>query len=292
MKNILGRIFALGLLISFIPFNSIKGQCSDAGICQIGGYHNEEIKENPFNIGLSYSFGKSKKLEDVSYNSVKLNFSYKILENSTVQLILPYNSQSGPLGDVSGLGDLIISWTQSFAIDEESLIDLTLGGKFATGSDNEKGLPQIYQSGLGTTDLLLNAGYKINSFGLGVGYQLAGGRNKNLLQLKRGDDLIFRSFYNFEFDQFSITPQLLLVKRLSKSSVVNQIPSIINPVFGFSEIPDSDQTQLNFLTKVNYQINTDLNISVEAAIPFLQRDLNLDGLTRTFSIGVGINYSF
>lgn len=292
MKNILGRIFALGLLISFIPFNSIKGQCSDAGICQIGGYHNEEIKENPFNIGLSYSFGKSKKLEDVSYNSVKLNFSYKILENSTIQLILPYNSQSGPLGDVSGFGDLIISWTQTFAINEESLIDLTLGGKFATGSDNKKGLPQIYQSGLGTTDLLLNAGYKISSFGLGVGYQLAGGRNKNLLQLKRGDDLIFRSFYSFEFDQFAITPQLLLVKRLSKSSVVNQFPSVVNPVFGFSEIPDSDQTQLNFLTKVNYQINSDLNISAEAAIPFLQRDVNLDGLTRTFSIGAGINYSF
>jgi len=285
MKNILRRIFALGLLISFIPFNSIKGQCSDAGICQIGGYHNEEIKENLFNIGLSYSFGKSKKLEDVSYNSVKLNFSYKLFENSTVQLILPYNSQSGPLGDVSGLGDLIISWNQTFAINEESLIDLTLGGKFATGSDNEKGLPQIYQSGLGTTDLLLNAGYKISSFGLGVGYQLTGGRNSNVLQLKRGDDLIFRSFYSFEVGQFAITPQLLLVKRLSKSSIVN-------PFFGFFEVPDSDQTQLNFLTKVNYQINSDLNLSAEAAIPFLQRDVNLDGLTRTFSIGVGINYSF
>ena len=282
-KNNMKLMFII-IAVLFLPKINFA-QCSDAGICQIGGHSMDEKVERHYNFGLSYSFGKSKKVDDISYHSIKLSAAYKLFSQSSIQVILPYNSQSGPLGNNSGIGDLIISWTQSFELNEFSYLDLSLGGKFATGEDNANNLPQAYQSGLGSNDFLFGANYSIKNFNVGIGYQLAGGRNDNIqTKLQRGDDFILRSSYSFDFEEFSIKPQFLLIKRLGESSVVT-------PFGTYTDLPESDQTQLNLLTQLNYRIDEQLSISVEGAIPFLQRDVNVDGLTRSFSIGIGINYS-
>lgn len=291
MKEVAMKQFytLLVILLTLVNFNNLYSQCSDAGICQLGSHFDELEKEKLFDVSLSYYLSASKKLEDVTFHAVKLNASYEIFENSVVNLQVPYNSQSGPLGVVSGIGDVIVSWTQTVYAENSSTLQFSLGGKFATGDDNAEMLPQIYQSGLGSNDLLLGANYSIDSFNFGVGYQIAGARNDNsFTRLKRGDDLLLRASYSIAFDKINITPKLLLIKRLGKSSVID----LTSPTEKFVEVPDSDQTQLNFLTQIRYIINDNYSLTGEAAVPFLSRDVNVDGLTRAFSIAVGINYSF
>jgi hypothetical protein len=208
------------------------------------------------------------------------------MENSSVQLSIPYNIQSGPSGNVHGIGDLILSWNQKLFSDENCSLNASLGAKMATGNDNKNNLPQVYQSGLGSNDLLFALSYSYNNINLSAGFQLAGGRNDNILKLKRGDDLLLRGTYSLEFGEISLTPQLLFIKRLSKSSVID----FNTPTEKFIDIDKSDQTQLNLLTVLEYDLGGVYSLVGEVAIPFLKREVNVDGLTRVFSASVGVKF--
>ncbi|MCW8849354.1 MAG: hypothetical protein OQJ81_05185 [Melioribacteraceae bacterium] len=285
MKNIL----IIGCMILFaVSTNKSFAQCSDAGICQLGFAH-EEKSPKKFDAGISYSFGTSGKDDDVKFNSIKLDLSYQPFSNTKFTAILPYNMQSGPLGDISGVGDLILSFTQTIYKYKKQNVFFTVGGKIATGDDNKDALPQIYQSGLGSNDMLIGLNYSAREILLGVGYQVAGSRNENeFTRLERGDDFIARGSYTFEFDDFNLSPQLLLIKRIGKSSVLDLSSTEEN----FVDLEDSDQLQINFLLSANYSINKDVSLVAEVAVPFLKRDVNVDGLTRAFSAGVGLRYLF
>ncbi len=66
------------------------------------------------------SFGSSGKEDDVKYHSIQIGALYNVLDNTSLQLSIPYNIQSGPLGDVNGIGDLIISVNQNLFSDENN----------------------------------------------------------------------------------------------------------------------------------------------------------------------------
>src|SRR5690606_20879719 len=103
---------------------------------------------------------------------------------------------------VNGLGDLILSWTQNLFTSDLNSLNASVGIKLATGDENKSpDLPQVYQPGLGTTDFILAVDYQFGYVSIGLGYQLAGGRNEKAgLKLKRGDDFIARALYQFSFD--------------------------------------------------------------------------------------------
>ncbi|HRQ53081.1 MAG TPA: hypothetical protein PL018_02430 [Ignavibacteriaceae bacterium] len=248
----------------------------------------EQENKSLFNISASYKFGSSGKDDEVKYHSFQLGAAYNVLEKTSFQLSIPYNIQSGPLGEVNGIGDLIFSATQNIYSDESSSLATSIGAKLATGDDNKKAnLPTAYQSGLGSNDVLLALNYSYNDIGLGIGYQLAGGRNKNTLtKLKRGDDLLLRASYNFSFDGFRIMPQLLFIKRFGESSILDT--AYIGAMETYIDVANSDQTQLNFLTTFQYQINNNYSLVADFAFPFLKREVNVDGLTRAFSVSVGV----
>jgi hypothetical protein len=271
------------ILLSYKSF----AQCSDAGVCQISGHITESDEVSLWDISISYKFGSSGKEDDVKFHSFQLNGSYNLFENSSVQISMPYNIQSGPNGNVSGIGDLILSWSQKLFSDNNSSLSASFGAKLATGNDDKNNLPQVYQSGLGSNDLLFVLNYSLNSISFGAGYQLSGGRNNNILRLKRGDDLLLRSAYNLAFEEFSITPQLLFIKRLSKSSIID----FNSTTEKFVEVDKSDQTQLNLLTLLGYDFGGTYTLIGEFAIPFFKRDVNVDGLTRAFSASLGVKFS-
>jgi hypothetical protein len=62
---------------------------------------------------------------------------YNVFEKTSLQMSIPYNIQSGPLGDVSGIGDLIVSVNQNLFKDDKSTLDASVGAKLATGDDNK-----------------------------------------------------------------------------------------------------------------------------------------------------------
>ncbi len=275
------------LVINFYLSKSFA-QCSDAGICQIGGHSMEDEDEVLFNISGFYKYGYSGKEDDVQFNSFQLNVNYNLFSNNSIQLLVPYNFQSGPDGSINGIGDLILSLNQNLLTDKNSSLDASIGIKMATGDDNKDNLPQVYQSGLGMNDVLFALNYSYNNLNVGAGYQLSGGRNNNITRLEKGDDLLLRASYDLSFDQLSITPQLLFIQRLSKSSVLDTASTVEE---SFVEVDGSDQAQLNFLAKLEYRVDERITLVGDFAIPFIKREVNVDGLTRAFSASAGIRFS-
>lgn len=278
----------LSLLTAIIFFSTIitKAQCSDAGVCSVGGHLIEQGTKSLFNISAAYKIGSSGKDDDVNYHSFQVGAVYNVLDKTSLQLSIPYNIQSGPLGDVNGIGDLIISVNQNLFSDENNSLVASLGAKLATGDDNKNNLPMAYQSGLGTNDFIFAVNYSYENIDLVVGYQLSGSRNNNLIKLKRGDDLLVRASYNFLLDKFTIVPQLLFIKRLSKSNKF--IPGTMAPIDIYVDIANSYQSQLNLLTNFKYNFNNNYSLVADFAIPFIKREVNVDGLTRSFSASIGV----
>jgi len=284
-------IFIYLITLLFLSIFSISNfaQCSDAGICQLGHLVDDGEKQH-LNISVSYKNGYSEKENDVSFQSFQLDTHYDLFKRSTIGFIIPYNIQSGPDGSVNGIGDLLLIWTQELFFDETSSLNASVGIKLATGDENKNpSLPQVYQPGLGSNDLIFTIDYNYDKIGFGLGYQLAGGRNdKERIRLKRGDDLLVRTFYIISFDDFSVIPQLLLIKRLSKSSVLDLNSTGEN----FVEVDKSDQSQLNLLALLQYNLNENYAFFSEVAIPFLKRKVNVDGLTRAYTASIGLRVSY
>jgi hypothetical protein len=109
-----------------------------------------------------------------------------------------------------------------------------------------------YQSGLGSNDLIFALNYSYDQLGVGIGYQLAGERNENISKLKRGDDLLVRASYNFLQDKFTITPQILFIKRLGKSKYRKFVGR--GPMESYIDVDKSHQTQVNLLTQFNIRL--------------------------------------
>ena len=49
--------------------------------------------------------------------------------------------------------------------------------------------------------------------------------------------------------------------------------------------------QINFLASVQYDLNENYSLTGELAIPFLKREVNVDGLKRAYSFSVGFKIS-
>lgn len=283
------------LVIAFFLINSNSfAQCSDGGVCSIGG-HAMEQPDAKFELSLGYSFGYSGKEDDISYSTINLSGQYTFLEETSFNFIVPFNFISGPLDEVHGIGDLIFSLNHGFELSN-SRLTISAGARLATGTENVnyKFLPQPYKSSLGSNDILLGINYSFSNFSLGVGYQVAGKPvEDNFTSVERGDDLLLRAGYTFNVDDFTFNPQLLFIKRLSESKMyfLNSDPAAISiPLY--TEVPGSDQSQLNLLVNATYNVNEYYSHFIEVALPFLERDVNVDGLKRTFTISTGLSFSF
>lgn len=286
------KSFFVLVIIFFSLVKHSFAQCSDAGICSLGG-HTIEEKTNSFSLSLGYSYGYSGKEDDISYSSIKLGGTYNFYDNTNFYFELPFNMQSGPLYNVKGIGDLMFGLRYGFKFDE-SYLTLSAGMRLATSDENREFIRQPYKSGLGSNDFLLGIDYSFSNFSFGAGYQLAGKPvDEDLFIVERGDDLLLRSGYIFNIDDFSINPQLLFIKRLGKSKMYFfSSDSGANSIPLYLEVEGSDQSQLNLFVNTTYNVNENYSHFIEFALPFLERDVNVDGLTRAFTIATGIRFQF
>ncbi len=268
-------LFLLGLSL---PSSPVFSQCSDAGVCAIG------LKRSALNheIGVSYIYGKSKPDSALSFNTVQLDATVHVLFDSRVSIALPWTRVSGPSGSVNGIGDLSVFLNQTVISDDAGVLSLQFGAKLATGLSNSGNLPQAYQPGLGTNDLILGAAYETDPWMFALGYQFSRDRSNNTAtQLKRGDDLLLRAGYRHEFGEFTATTEVLAIHRLHLSSIVVPGSNV------FVEVPGSDQFQVNFLGRISYPLGM-YSVQGLLAIPILNRKVNVDGLTRSFTLSFGI----
>ncbi|MEX1139421.1 MAG: hypothetical protein WEF53_08795 [Bacteroidota bacterium] len=276
---------AFAFLVFLLPQPSFT-QCSDAGVCSIGHRSTGDLSHS---ISISYSYGQSGKPDDLSFHSAEVAGDIGIAEDSRLSFSLPFNSQSGPLGSVSGIGDLVVLWSQALLAESDFSVSLQGGLKLATGSVTAGGLPQAYQSGLGTTDLIVGIRGQTDAWGFALAYQLAGGRSKNpVTRLQRGDDLLFRAGYTTQIEQLGLTLEALFIKRLQESTVRTSLPGQPET---FGNLPNSNQTQINLVARASHPITETLQLHAFVAMPTLKRDVNVDGLKRALVFSAGFSVS-
>jgi hypothetical protein len=285
------------LLILVLLIRSSYSQCSDAGVCTLGKRHTIGAKQNTSSVAFGYVFGSSGRdndingtLNDLTFNSLKLDADLDILQNTRLFLSIPYTFVNGPLGDVNGPGDLTIALTRSFVIQKRHTLSFSAGGKLRTGKVNsDDSLPQRYMPSLGTNDLLLGAAYSYANYSVAAAYQKPFGRSPNYItRLERGDDILLRAGYSQQFGKVNAKAEILTILRLQPSSVLADTIGGEN----FAEIDGSNEPQVNLLASVNYRLSDNLALTGEAALPFLQRNYNYDGLKRSFSFSVSLSYLF
>lgn len=271
--------------ILFVFTHALYSQCSDAGVCSIGSQH--EQLGHSFSAG--YAFGKSGKSDDLMFHSFHVEGSIRVLEDSRLSIVLPWSSASGPLGKASGIGDLTILLNQVVWKNTENQLSVQAGGKFATGSVNLGNLPQAYQPGLGTNDLLLGISFHTEPWLFALGYQLSPGRSSNAaIQLKRGDDLLARVGYKTRTDEFTFGLEVLAIKRLQEASIVSPSAQITS---SFVSIPGSDQFQVNVLGNAAMKLSKSYSLRFLGAVPLRSRPVNVDGLTRSITLSIGLHYA-
>jgi hypothetical protein len=169
------------------------------------------------------------------------------------------------------------------------LLSLQGGIKLPTARVTAGGLPQNYQTGLGTTDLLFGIHAQVDAWGFTLAYQLAGGRSKNpVTRLQRGDDLLVKAGYTAYVGQLGITMEAFGIKRLQESNILTSSPGQPET---FGDLPDSDQAQINLVASLAHPLNESVGINGFLAIPTLKRNINVDGLTRSIAASLGLSVS-
>jgi hypothetical protein len=280
------RITLALAVISLSYPQTLFSQCSDAGVCVIGSKHAPAGHQ----LSASYLFGRSGKADDLTIHTIQIEGGVRIFEDSRLVVLLPWSHITGPSGSASGIGDLTVLWDQSVLHLSRSRFSVQLGGKFATGTTNSDNLPQAYQPGLGTNDVILGISLEYDPWLMAVGYQLSRGRSSNsVTRLKRGDDVFVRIGYKTVVAGFSPALEILAIKRLENSSVLDPTAAGGN---SFVNVPGSDQLQVNLLGTLLFALEDNIGLRSAAALPLRSRSVNVDGLTRSLTLSVGAQYSF
>ena len=81
------KLSLITIFLLAISFYSVENyaQCTDGGICQLGGHMLEGEAGEKFNISTYFKYGFSGKEDDVQYYSFVLDGYYSVFEKSSVQ---------------------------------------------------------------------------------------------------------------------------------------------------------------------------------------------------------------
>ncbi len=273
----------LALATTFSP--KLFAQSSDAGMSST----ETQLRDPRYQSAvLTYVYGTSgpsgdSSQRDIRYNSLVLSGESEVF-GFNVWGALPINQQNGLLGSVTGIGDLMVVVDRTLFSLAGADFSVGIGGRFATASVNQGGLPQAYQSGVGSNDYLIQANAMSKSLNFGIAYQLSGNRNaNNLTQLKQGDQFVLRGGYTYRGDGYDVGLQLLAIKQIQLTSVLDPL----SQTKSFMDVAGTDKIHLDILLKGRYQVFGWLAATASAGFPIDLRDVNVDGLTREFTASIG-----
>lgn len=298
--NFLCTIF----LITFTYYTNAQG-CSDAGFCTIDSFkpgtsNNDAIQKNQFKIG--FSFGSA----DNSITTFGNYIEYNRLLNDKFGIDLKLTSLAQNGNDISTFGLSDIYLNTNYKINEKTTF--TIGAKIPLSDGNKMkeniSLPMDYQSSLGTFDLIIGVGYKINNIQLVGALQQPLSQNNNRFiaenypvnsefrefqstnNFKRSGDILLRASYLIKFgDKFKISPSLLPIYHLTNDRYTD--------VLGVEkDIKGSQGLTLNGNAYFDYEINQKSDLQLNLGVPFVIRDTRPDGLTRSFVVNLEYRIRF
>lgn len=272
-------------IATIFPLN-LLAQSSDAGMASMETQLRDRRYES---IVLTYVYGNSGPSGDstqrnIHYNTFVLSGGAEVL-GFDLWASLPVSQQNGLLGSVTGVGDVMIVVDRKLLRLFGADLSVGVGGRFATGNDNQDHLPQAYQSGLGSNDFIVQADVISTALNFGLTYQITGSRNANeFTRLKEGDQFVARGGYTYRGDGFDLGLQLLAIKQIQESSVLDPL----SQTEAFYNVSGTDKLQLDIMLKGRAQITGWLAATGSVGFPINLRDVNVDGLTREFSTSLGV----
>lgn len=283
----------LTIALSFyFIINAYSQGCSDAGMCTINGLdagnHNKGDSKNSIQVSTIFGLGE----QNVFHSDIELNAQYQTFKNQYVQIKIPYRMTFGNLGNVTGLGDMIVSVKQSVFNWETGELIIVAGIKIPSNDANKNlngnPLPMAYQTSLGTYDLILGTGITLKKWYISAGYQHSFGNNLNEFQhldsnpkyfnnyqesyhLKRADDIMLRIERHWELKKSTITFGALPIYHLS-NDVIKENETVQN----------SNGLTFNLNSRIDIPVIENHNLSFLLAAPIIDKENRPDGLTRSF----------
>lgn len=308
------RLFGVSFIFLTAFHNIAKSQgCSDAGFCSIGAMHllhtaqTDTVKGNN-TIAVSMTIGSGEQGTMIYIPQVELSIS--INRKARIELHLPYYFASGNLGNNSGIGDPIISYTQTFRKASRFLFQGTGGLRIGTGNaaalnDKQLPLPMPYQSSLGTTDLIIGAYAATGKY-----LSIAAALQQPLFQYNENNyspDMPNTGIkeYNDYFNSKKLKRKGDALLKLEGHYTWQAITAGVGPLFIYHlgndkatdingderTIPGSEGLTINIAGSISYTTKK-WKIDIAAGSPLVVRDTRPDGLTRSWVITPRITYGF
>ncbi len=291
---------------------------------QIAAHGDSTMKEARHIARLMFSYAVGE--QGVLITQFMPEIGLGITERLSIQLKVPYISASGNLGDNSGVGDLVTTFSYAFIKERTRNLTAIAGvrlptGKFepenfnqATYGPNAQPLPMPYQVGLGTTDLLLGGQYRHMRWTGTLAYQHVLEQNNQStflhrywqdvpealgyfesFALERADDAVARIQYAIPIKRLTLQPGLLSIYHLgmdSRLEVDGPIDFIEPPPAIRRDIEGSDGLTLNITADARYAITDQWILELAYGSPLLVREVRPDGLTRSMVLNLGLAYRF
>lgn len=265
-------------------------------------YSTYQIKSSKFFMQYSIQYALSDQGPTIINNLIEGNVNL-LRDQLFIHIKVPYSSISGDLGSINGLSDLTLSASYIAFKNIKSNLGFTLGYKFpANKSDrslNNEPLPMVYQTSLGSHDLLLGFRYLFNKLDFTLGYQHSFNSNENNYsyalstndnyfessKIKRSDDVIFRILRNFREKKFNFNAGLLFIYHLNNDKITNRYGQRI-------EVKGSKGLTINLNLAAIIPISKRFDFTFNFGNPLKLREARPDGLGRKLVTTAGIKYNF
>lgn len=308
------QAFCLGAAMTLASVsNAVAQGDSDPGFTQVGAMRwgsgavitedEYEFQRAQFSVGHTFSMGE----KDVKYHIPQLEVRVPVMETGYIDVRLPIVSASGDLFKKWGMGDLTVAYTHVIKADPYAWTVQGTGGVMfgmttANGTDNaSRPLPMSYQSGLGSTDVMLGFSAQFKEYlNIAVGYQ------QPIFRYNEND--YFRSSYIndpvYNNSDYVISRKLYrngdVMMRLEGRYATNRIGFSAGPLAIYHLADDLYQDRMGYWNKIDGTQGFTLSgvgnvflrfgrygsfkLDVTGSLPFIKRDIRADGLERQYTI--------
>lgn len=312
----------LSLAVCFASTATVKAQGdSDPGLSNFGALRmgtslavsEEEYEYQKTHFSLSHSFSEGE--QNVKIMSPALDIRVPLQEMGFFDIRLPYHVASGDLGNVWGVGDLTFGYTHVLhEIESDWILQFSAAGMFGMGTSNDtKGgtrpLPMVYQSNLGSTDVIVGASMSWKQYlTVGLGYQQPVFRyNQNdydrlgvtndpvysnstyqiTRMLYRNGDLMLRVEGRYNGSRAGVSASPVALYHLDNDLYTDRGGLL-------REIKGSRGFTLNLAANAFVRLGryASMKLDVSAGLPVITRDVVPDGLTRKWFVMPRFTYFF
>lgn len=239
----------------------------------------------------------------------QLEGNFKLIDQRLYgQVKLPYSVVSGKLGNTNGLGDITMSLSYVAFSSWRSNLSIAAGVKLPSNSSNlslnNRPLPMVYQTSLGSTDLLLGTRFSYGKWDFAAGYQHSFNANGNRYVhsplvsdsltynayaetdgYRRADDGVFRVNRKFQVNKSYLSTSLLFIYHMANDDYTNAAGQRLKAI-------NSQGLTLNLDVAGNIPVSKNAAFTFIIAKPLIQRKNAPDGLSRSFVGIVGIKRNF